>query len=215
MSKQKIIILICLLFVIILAYYFREEINLHELKEIVDAAGIWAPFLFMLIYILLTIIAFPVTLLTIASGGIFGPWLGAFYSLTGATIGATAAFILGRYIFRDTVQHKSGKLLKKIIKGVNDEGWQFVAFVRLVPLFPFNIVNFLFGLTSIRIAPYFLTSYICMLPGAIAYAYIGYLGSSVAMGHTQDLIKQSLLALAFLAIIAFIPKLMMKYRKKR
>lgn len=213
MSKQKIGLLIGLITTIVLAYFWRDELNLHEFKQIIHGAGMWAPALFMLIYILLTVIAFPVALLTIASGALFGPWLGTFYSLTAATLGATAAFMLARHIFHDTVQKRDNKLLKKIIKGVNEEGWQFVAFIRLVPLFPFNIVNYLFGLTSIRIVPYFIASYICMLPGAAAYTYIGYLGSRVAMGDTQHLIKQSLLALSLLAIIAFIPRLIKKYRR--
>jgi uncharacterized membrane protein YdjX (TVP38/TMEM64 family) len=214
MNKNKIALSSLLVILLGAAFYFRDYLNLIELKYLIQEAGVLAPILFMLIYILLTLLLFPVSLLTLAAGALFGPWLGTLYSLTGATLGATASFLLARYLFRETVSNRAGNILKKLIHGVNEEGWHFVAFIRLVPLFPFNIINYLFGLTTIKLSHYVITSYLFMFPGTIAYAYIGFVGSNVAMGETQGLIKNSLLALALLAIILFIPKLILKYRKK-
>lgn len=214
MSKQKIALFFILALLILIGYLYRDELNLHDLKLLIHQAGMWAPMLFTLIYVVLTILVFPVFILTISSGALFGPWLGTFYSLTAATIGSTISFILARYLFQEAVTRRSGKMLKKIIRGVNEEGWQFVAFIRLVPLFPFNVINYIFGLTEIRLSHYVIATYVCMLPGAAAYAYIGYLGSSVAMGNTENLIKKSLLAISLLAIIIFIPRVIIKYRKR-
>lgn len=215
MDKKKIFLIIILLTTVIIAFIFSDELNIEKFKTLIHQMGMWGPLLFMLIYILLTVLVFPVTLLTVASGALFGPVWGTLYSLTAATIGASFAFLLSRYIAADMIKQRAGKTLKRLIDGVNHEGWYFVAFVRLVPLFPFNLVNFAFGLTSIKLLPYVITTYICMLPGAFAYTYLGYVAGSAAMGHTENLIKNILLSIAVLAVIAFIPKLFMRYRKKK
>ena len=103
--------------------------------------------------------------------------------------------------------------MKQLKEGVENEGWRFVAFVRLVPLFPFNLLNYALGLTRIRFLHYLLATYICMLPGAIAYTYLGYAGRE-AIGGGEDLIQKALLALALLAAVAFLPRIIRKFRGK-
>ena len=100
--------------------------------------------------------------------------LGTVYNLTGATLGAALAFLIARYLASDRVARKTGGRVKQLIDGVENEGWRFVAFVRLVPLFPFNLLNYTLGLTRLRLLPYVIASYLFMLPGAIAYTYLGY-----------------------------------------
>jgi uncharacterized membrane protein YdjX (TVP38/TMEM64 family) len=84
-------------------------------------------------------------------------------------LGATIAFMIARYVASDWVAARAGERLARLIRGVEEEGWRFVAFVRLVPLFPFNLVNYAFGLTRIRLGEYALASFVCMAPGALAY----------------------------------------------
>lgn len=146
----------------------------------------------------------PGSLLTIAGGVLFGPVWGTFYNLTGATIGATTAFLIARYLASDLVSRKMGGRLKQLVEGVEAEGWRFVAFVRLVPLFPFNLLNYTLGLTRIRLFHYVFASYICMLPGAIAYTYLGYAGRNAVTGG-EGTIRNILMALGFLAMVAFLP----------
>jgi len=92
------------------------------------------------------------------------------------------------------------------------EGWHFVAFTRLVPLFPFNLLNYAFGLTRIRLGHFIIASYLFMLPGAIAYTYLGYAGRE-AMAGGEGLIQKGLLALALLAVVAFLPRFIRRLRK--
>ncbi len=215
MNKKKIALFAIILIVIGVAFYFKDELNIMALKQTINEAGIYAPIIFMLLYILSTVLILPVSLLTLAAGALFGPYLGTFYSLLAATIGATIALLISRYLAGDMVKKYSKGKVKTIIDGVNEEGWQFVAFIRLVPLFPFNIVNYIFGLTSIRLLPYFLTSFIFMLPGGFAYCYLGYVGGHAASGETKGLITKIIIGLSLLAVVIFIPKLILKYRKKK
>jgi rhodanese-related sulfurtransferase len=102
--------------------------------------------------------------------------------------------------------------LKQLKLGVEAEGWRFVAFVRLVPLFPFNLLNYALGLTRISLSHYVIASYVCMLPGAIAYTYLGYTGRAAVAGG-EGLIEKGLLALSLLAAVAFIPRLLGRLRR--
>jgi hypothetical protein len=101
-----------------------------------------------------------------------------------------------------------------LIRGVEEEGWRFVAFVRLVPLFPFNLVNYAFGLTRIGLSEYVLASFVFMAPGAVAYTYLGYAGLEAASGRAGA-IHKALVALALLAAVAFLPRLVRRFRGPR
>ena len=136
-----------------------------------------------------------------------------FYNLTGATIGATIAFLIARYLASDWVTRKSSGWLEQLVEGVEAEGWRFVAFVRLVPLFPFNLLNYALGLTRIRLFHYVVTSSICMLPGAIAYTYLGYAGRNAVTGR-EGIIRNILMALGFLVMVAFLPRFIKRLRQK-
>ena len=189
-----------------LALFYRDRFDAAALQSWVQQAGIAAPLLFMLIYALATVLFLPGSVLTLAGGALFGPVLGTAYNLTGATLGAALAFLIARYLASDWVAHKAGGRLKQLIDGVEREGWRFVAFVRLVPLFPFNLLNYALGLTRLKFSHYLIATYVFMLPGAIAYTYLGYAGREAVAGG-EGLIRKGLLALALLAIVAFLPRL--------
>lgn len=193
------------------AFAFRDQIDVAALQQQVERAGPAGPLLFMLIYALATVLFFPGSVLTLAGGALFGPIWGTFYNLTGATVGAALAFLLARYLASNWVEQKTGGRLKQIKDGVEHEGWRFVAFVRLVPLFPFNLLNYALGLTRIRFLHYLVATYICMLPGAIAYTYLGYAGREAIAG-SEGVIQKGLLALALLALVAFLPGFVKRLR---
>jgi uncharacterized membrane protein YdjX (TVP38/TMEM64 family)/rhodanese-related sulfurtransferase len=197
---------------IVLAIVYRDRFDAAALQAWVQDAGAWAPLLFMLIYAIAAVLFLPGSVLTLAGGALFGPLLGTFYNLTGATLGAALAFLVARYLASDWVAARSGGRLKQLINGVESEGWRFVAFVRLVPLFPFNLLNYALGLTRIRFSHYLLATYVCMLPGAVAYTYLGYAGRE-AVGGGEGLIQKALLALALLAVVAFLPRLIGRLRE--
>ena len=190
----------------------RGNLTLAALETWVHGAGIWGPFVFMAVYALGTLLFLPGAVLTLAGGALFGPIAGTFYNLTGATVGATLAFLVARYIASDRITQRVGGRAKQLIEGVENEGWRFIAFVRLVPLFPFNLLNYALGLTRIKLSHYVITSYIAMLPGALAYTYLGYAGHEALAGGTAW-IQKSLLALGLLAMALFLPRLVGKLRR--
>lgn len=207
----KIIILIVLFAGITVAIMYRDQFDSAALESWISGAGAAGPFVFMLIYIIGTVFFLPGSVLTLVGGALFGPVLGTFYSLTGATIGAAISFLVARYLISDWVEQKAGGKLKRLKNGVEKEGWRFVAFVRLVPLFPFNLLNYALGLTRIPFTHYVIASYVCMLPGGFAYTYLGYAGREAIAGE-ESIIEKSLLALALLAVVAFLPRLIAAVR---
>jgi uncharacterized membrane protein YdjX (TVP38/TMEM64 family) len=192
----------------------RERIDIDLLQSQINDMGLYAPLIFIGLYIVGTLLFFPGALLTLAGGALFGPWLGTVYSLTGATLGATLAFMLSRYIGSEWVQHKAGGMLQKLLDGVEAEGWRFIAFVRLVPLFPFNLLNYALGLTRIKLIPYFLATLICMAPGGFAYSWLGHAGSEAASGSEKS-VQNILIALALLAIVIYIPRVLKKFKSTK
>lgn len=214
--KQKIIRLSLFIIVIVgiaLVLSNKDLLSAEALQNWISNAGSAAPLLFMLIYIIGTVFFLPGSVLTLLGGALFGPLLGTFYNLTAATIGAMLSFLVARFVASNWVENKTGGRLKQLIHGVESEGWRFVAFTRLVPLFPFNLLNYALGLTRISFTQYSIATYICMLPGSFAYTYLGYIGREAATGG-KDLIQKILLAIAVLAIVSFLPRLIKKFRKE-
>ena len=197
---------------IAVAFMYRDQFDAAALEQRVQEAGLAGPVVFMAIYAIATVFFLPGSVLTLAGGALFGPVLGTFYNLTGATIGAVLAFLVARYLASDWVEQKTGGRLRQLKEGVEEEGWRFVAFVRLVPLFPFNLLNYALGLTRIRLSHYLIATYLFMLPGAIAYTYLGYAGREAIAG-SEDLIQKGLLGLALLAVVAFLPRLIGRLRR--
>lgn len=190
----------------------REALSADALSGWLAEAGIWAPLAFVALYTAATVLFLPGSVLTLAAGALFGAIPGALYSLTGATLGATLAFLVARYLAADWVARRAGGRLKQLIEGVEAEGWRFVAFVRLVPLFPFNLVNYALGLTRIPLLAYTAASFLCMFPGALAYAWLGHAGREALAGEAGA-IRNALFALALLALVAFLPRLVRQYRR--
>lgn len=197
---------------LLLAFANRQALSADALSRWLAEAGMWAPVAFIALYAAATVLFFPGAVLTLAAGALFGAVAGALYSLTGATLGAMLAFVIARYLAADWVARRAGGRLKQLIEGVEAEGWRFVAFVRLVPLFPFNLVNYALGLTRIPLAAYAAASFVCMFPGALAYAWLGHAGREALAGG-EGAIRNALFALALLAFVAFLPRLARLFRR--
>jgi uncharacterized membrane protein YdjX (TVP38/TMEM64 family) len=189
----------------------REVLQSAALEGELARFGLWSPILFVLVYSLATVLLVPGSILTVVGGALFGPLRGTLWNLSGATLGATLAFVIARYLGADWVTRSASERLARLIRGVEEEGWRFVAFVRLVPLFPFNLVNYAFGLTRVGLIEYVIASFVCMAPGAVAYTYLGYAGLEAASGRAGA-IRKALLALALLATVAFLPRLIRRLK---
>ena len=208
----RILVLFFIIAGIALVVTYRDQLDATVLQSWFEEAGNAAPLLFMFVYIVGTVFFFPGAVLTLLGGALFGPVLGTVYNLTAATIGSILSFLVARHLASDWVEKKTGGKLKQLINGVENEGWRFVAFTRLVPLFPFNLLNYGLGLTKIKLSHYSIATYIFMLPGAIAYTYLGYIGKEAATGG-EGLIQKAMLALALLGLVAFLPRLIGSIRK--
>ena len=218
MSRQRLVGRL-VLFVVILAaiawgVWHRELFEPAALNAWLRRLGIFAPAAFIALYAVGTVVFLPGWVFSLVGGALFGPFWGALIDLIGATLGATLAFLTARYLAGDWVAKKAPERLKPFIKGVEAEGWRFVAFVRLIPLFPFNLTNYVLGLTKIGLVPYIVTSFICMAPGAIAYTWLGYTGREALAGN-HAAIGYGLAALGLLAEIVLLPKLIGRIRSQK
>jgi uncharacterized membrane protein YdjX (TVP38/TMEM64 family)/rhodanese-related sulfurtransferase len=202
----RLALLILLAVGIIWVLTHRHMLQLESIEPALHALGIWASIGFILIYATATALFFSGAILSLTGGALFGPVWGTVWNLAGATLGATVAFLLARTVAGEWVTRRVGGRLRRLVEGVTAEGWRFVALMRLVPLVPFNLLNYAAGLTGISLPAYVLTSAICMVPGAIAYTWLGYAGRSAASGDTAAL-RYGLLGLGVLAVIAFLPRL--------
>ncbi len=207
----RITILTAVVAIIAIAAQYREALDPETLSTTLDSFGIWAPVVFIALFALAAVAFLPGMLFALAGGVMFGPVLGSLYNLTGVTIGAVLAFLVARYVASDWVRDKTGPRLDRIMRGVEDEGWRFVAFTRLVPLFPFNLLNYALGLTRISLLHYTLATVVCMAPGTLAFTYLGYAGREAAAG-SEGTIRSALIALALLAVVMFVPRLVKKLR---
>ena len=194
------------------ALLLRDYWSIDQAKSWVVSLGAWGPLGFMLVYVLATVLFIPGSALTLTGGALFGPGWGTLYSLTGATIGATIAFLIARYVAADWVEQRAAGGARRIKQGVEEEGWRFVVFVRLVPLFPFNLLNYALGLTRIPLAQYVIASWLAMFPGALAYTWLGHVGGETLAG--EGTVRGVLIALALLAVIGFLPGFVKRMRGK-
>jgi uncharacterized membrane protein YdjX (TVP38/TMEM64 family) len=160
--------------------------NLQEFLENalqwINSLGAIGGIVFIGIYIIATLAFLPAALLTLGAGVIFGVTWGSIYVFIGATLGAIAAFLGGRYLAQGWVKEKisSYKKFAIIDKAVSKEGLKIVLLVRLSPLFPFNLLNYAFGITSVSFQDYLIGS-VGMIPGTIMYVYLGSLVGDIAL----------------------------------
>ncbi len=148
----------------------------------VPAMGPWGPLLFIGLYIATSLLFLPGWMLTLGAGFVFGIAKGMVTVSIGATLGAASAFLVGRYLARDAVAHRLEAFprFRAIDEAVARDGWKIVGLARLSPLFPFNVMNYAFGLTRIPFGHYVLASWVGMLPGTLVYVYLGSIAGDLA-----------------------------------
>lgn len=182
MSASRWLALAVIAAVLLCAFYFLDvRVLLRDTLVWIDGFGAWGPVLFVLIYIVATVLFVPGSALTLGAGALFGVGLGSALVSVGATLGATAAFLVGRYFARDWVAKKieSNPAFAAIDRAVADEGWKIVGLTRLSPVFPFTLLNYALGLTRVSFRDYVLASWIGMMPGTVMYVYLGSLARPV------------------------------------
>lgn len=151
---------------------------LQSFNQWVADTGLWGLAVFIAVYIVTAVFLMPASVLTIGAGFAFGIGWGMVAVSSGSTLGAGAAFLVARYLARDRVRAKlaQGARFRAVDDAVSEQGWKIVALLRLSPVFPYNALNYILGLTGIRFWHYLLASWIGMLPGTLLYVYLGFAG---------------------------------------
>lgn len=161
---------------------FDGRHGIRTALELIERLGPWGPLLFVVAYVLAAVFFVPGSALTLAAGTLFGVGWGCVYVSAGSTLGAMAAFLVGRHLARDWVARRiSGHArFLAIDRAVADQGWKIVLLTRLSPVFPFTLLNYAFGLTRVRFGDYAMASWIGMMPGTVLYVYLGSLARAGA-----------------------------------
>jgi uncharacterized membrane protein YdjX (TVP38/TMEM64 family) len=181
---------------------------LKNALEWIESLGAIGAIAFIGIYIVATVAFLPGSILTLGAGVVFGVWLGAIYVFIGATIGATAAFLVGRYLARNWIAKKiaGNDKFSAIDRAVGKEGLKIVFLTRLSPIFPFNLLNYALGLTGVSIKDYIIGS-LGMIPGTLMYVYIGSLAGNLALigtsaQPTNQTLQWTIRIVGFIATVA-------------
>ena len=188
------------------------EITPGSVETWVEGFGPEAPMVFFAVYVLGTVLFFPGAVLTLAGGAIFGTLWGTLYSPTGATVGAALSFLVARYLAYDLASTRLHAKLPKLMKGIDSEGWKFVALMRLAPIVPFNALNYALGLTGIKFPHYVISSFIFMFPGAVAYSYLGHVGREAAAGRS-GIVRAGLIAIGVLSVMSLLSTFIKIFRR--
>jgi uncharacterized membrane protein YdjX (TVP38/TMEM64 family) len=215
MTKYRFILFIRLMTLVITIAIAIVVAKILNIQGLLYQSLIWIRSLgssgviaFIIIYNLATILFIPGSVLTLGGGAIFGVFRGSIYVFIAATIGATFAFLIGRYLSRDRISRLLEKYPKfqAVDRAVGSEGLKIVFLTRLSPLFPFNLLNYAFGITQVSIKDYILGS-MGMIPGTVMYVYIGSLTSDLAMigmesSQANPILKWFLRIIGFAATVA-------------
>jgi uncharacterized membrane protein YdjX (TVP38/TMEM64 family) len=207
-SPKILLIVVAVIAVLYGAHRIGAGPWLTDALDWIRGLGPLAPIVFIAIYIVACVAFLPGSILTIGAGVIFGVVRGSIYVSIAATLGATAAFLVGRYLARGWVSEKleGNPKFKAIDQAVGKEGWKIVLLTRLSPVFPFNLLNYAYGLTSVSLRDYVLASWVGMIPGTILYVYIGALSGDVARaaggGAKRTPAGWALTAVGFIATVA-------------
>lgn len=203
-GRAKFIALILFIMVLVLAMKFSsmgQWLTRENLTQWIESAGIWGPLVYIVIYSIAPSLLLPGLPLTVAGGVLFGPFWGIVYTSVGATIGAALAFLVARHMGREWVEGflKQGSRWRELDGRVETQGWKIVAITRLIPLFPFNLLNYAFGLTRIKFTHYVAASFVFMLPGITAYVLFS---SSLPDLFKGNISKKFLAGLVLIVLIS-------------
>ena len=208
-SRAKAVAAVAAIIVLVLvARHFGSQERLREALAWVRELGAVGPAAFVAMFTLACVLFLPGCIFALGGGVLFGATWGSVYVAIGGTTGAVCAFLVGRYLARDWVRRKVAEHenFAAIDRAVGREGWKIVGLTRLSPLFPFNLLNYAFGLTSVSLRDYFLASAVVLTPWAIAYAYLGALAGDLMKldrdGRARTSTEWAVLVVGLVAAIA-------------
>jgi uncharacterized membrane protein YdjX (TVP38/TMEM64 family) len=175
-ATGRIAVLVLILMALFLAMRFLPVQQwLHSFNDWVGQMGTVGILVFIVVYALAAVLLAPGSILTIGAGFVFGLWKGFLVVSAGATLGASLAFLVARFIARDKIESiaKRNEKFRKIDNAIGEQGAKLIFLLRLSPVIPFNLSNYFYGLSAVKFWPYVLASWIGMMPGTFLYVYIG------------------------------------------
>src|SRR6266513_5259031 len=179
-SEQLVAFLVILIGLLLAARFLPVQQWLRSFNDWVGKMGLAGIFIFIAVYAAATVLLAPGAILTIGAGFAFGLWKGFLAVSAGATLGASLAFLVARFVARDKIEAMARRNTKfqRIDNAIGQQGAKLVFLLRLSPVIPFNLSNYLYGLTGVKFWPYVLASWIGMMPGTFLYVYIGTAGKA-------------------------------------
>lgn len=176
--KKTAVLLVLLIALAALTWKLSTWLTPQQLQQALQQTGGWAPALYIGLFILLPAFFFPVAVLALAGGLLFGLWWGSVYTFIGAVLNCAMMFLLARYVGRSQVQRLVEQKLspqwqRRLQIADGKEGFLLLIILRLIPAVPYNLINYTFGLTGISFSSYLLASAIGIIPGTFAFINIG------------------------------------------
>ncbi|MBI2645935.1 MAG: TVP38/TMEM64 family protein [Deltaproteobacteria bacterium] len=220
--KNKKNIVIAVVILALIAIYFLTpfkhiftQSNIESIKQWILQKGPLAPVFFILLYGMATVIFIPGSILTLLGGLIFGVSYGTIFVLIGANIGALACFFIARRLGRKTIQGWLHSKTEKLEKKIKSHGFYVVFWLRIIPTFPFPVLNYALGLTSVTFKDYALASLLGIIPGTFVYVSLGNAASHVSLSDPKVWAEPQVWGPFLLVILlSFIPKLFKKKQKE-
>ncbi len=190
---------------------FSDYLDQEKIRLWIEHYGTLGPLIYILLYSVAPVFMLPGLPLTVVGGILFGPVRGVIYVAVGATIGATLAFLAARYMGRGWIEGfiKGGRL-EELDREVEKKGWKIVAFTRLIPVFPYNFLNYAFGLTRIKLVHYIISTFFFMLPGIAAYVVFS---SSILEAFKGRVSTGFIIGVILVAIVSLMPFIYKKILK--
>lgn len=196
--------LLAIIAIVVLIRTLPIERLLQPIQTWVESLGVWGPVALGGIYVVAALLLIPGSILTLAAGALYGLALGTVIASLASTTAAAIAFLIARYLAREKVRRKveQSPKLEAVDQAIGEQGWKIVAMLRLSPAVPFNLQNYLYGVTAIRFWPCVLVSWVSMLPGTFLYVYLGAIGKTAAVGRETTAAQWTVRIVGLVATVA-------------
>lgn len=193
--KKILLLLTVIFFIFISSKIIKNDIDIYTIRDYINSFKIFGPIVYIIMFAIVPLTFFPDSILAISSGLIFGFYKGYIYTTIGALLGGSIAFFLARYIGYDLLKKISNDKLSKIEKLINANGFYIIFLLRLIPLFPFDIISYGAGLTSVDYKQFLLATLLGTIPGIAVFTNIG--SSALDISSTSFYISIAMLILLF------------------
>lgn len=211
-NLEKLIKIILTIFIVVASFFVIKYLPLERVRAIIKSGGAFAPLIYILLFSILPIFFFPVPILALAGGLAFGVWKGSFYTIVGASINCILMYLIAKYIGKEQVdryldKHLSEDVKKRIASKETDIGF-YLFVLRLTPIIPYNLINYMSGLLDIELKKYIIISILGIMPGTAVYLNMG----DKAINYKS---KEFALSVVFMVVLVILANLLTKYLKKK